>query len=114
VATQRLLACHNKAQPGETIKGVTTDLVRNHAYDYPYEGGCWMTQRNPNFPDIRPYGWHGTGSDTRASLPIMLDDCPPMWDSEHLDAFTAPNGPQRELRAGRFPKLMGRDVLCSS
>ena len=54
VPTAQLLAWHDTAQPGDTIKGVTTDLVRNHAYDYTYEGGCWLTQRNPNFPDSRP------------------------------------------------------------
>jgi hypothetical protein len=54
VPTRQLLAWHDSAQRGDAIKGVTTDLVRNHAYDYTYEGGCWLTQRNPNFPDSRP------------------------------------------------------------
>ena len=54
VPTAQLLAWHDTAQPGDTIKGVTTDLVRNHAYDYTYEGGCWLSQRNPDFPDSRP------------------------------------------------------------
>ena len=54
VPTRQLLAWHDTAQRGDTIKGVTTDPVRNHAYDYTYEGGCWLSQRNPNFPDSPP------------------------------------------------------------
>ena len=52
--TRQLLAWHDSAQRGDTIKGVTTDPVRNHAYDYTYECSSYMTQRNPNFPDSRP------------------------------------------------------------
>jgi len=44
VPTRQLLAWHDKAQPGDAIKGVTTDLVRNHAYDYTYEADATESQ----------------------------------------------------------------------
>jgi hypothetical protein len=72
VATQRLLAWHDKAQPGDTIKGVTTDIVRNRAYDYTYEGGCWLSQRNPDVPASPP-----RFSCTRTTSPVTaFPTCP--------------------------------------
>jgi len=52
--TAELLAWYDKAQPLDEKKGVVTDHEKRHSYDYRFEGGKYLTQRNPNFPDSNP------------------------------------------------------------
>lgn len=53
-AVRQLLQWYDTSALFAEIRGVVTDLTRNHAYDYRIEGGKFLTQRNPNYPDSPP------------------------------------------------------------
>ena len=52
--TQRLLAWYDKGKLMDVIKGVVANDTNGHAYDYRVEGGKFLTQDNPNFPQSPP------------------------------------------------------------
>jgi len=49
-----LLRFYDKAQLFDEVKGVVTDPETKHCYDYRFEGGKYLSQRNPNFPESNP------------------------------------------------------------
>ena len=53
-AREELLAWCDTARVGDAKKSVTTDFAKNHAYDYTFEGGVYLSQQNPNHPQSRP------------------------------------------------------------
>jgi hypothetical protein len=54
VAVREFLTWYDHAELFDEKKGVVTDFDRNHAYDYRFEGGKWLSQRNPNHPESNP------------------------------------------------------------
>ena len=50
---QTLLTWYDKGHLGDEIKGVKCK-VNDRAYDYKIEGGKYLTQNNPNYPDSKP------------------------------------------------------------
>ena len=53
-AREELLKWYDRAKIGDMKKGVIANLENRHAYDYKFEGGIYLTQRNPNHPDSPP------------------------------------------------------------
>ena len=52
-AVQTLLAWYDRARLGDVKKGVGCQQ-NGRAYDYKIEGGKYLTQNNPNFPESNP------------------------------------------------------------
>ena len=51
--TQELLQWYDSAQLMDVKTGVITN-DNGHSYDYRIEGGKYLSQNNPNFPDTPP------------------------------------------------------------
>jgi hypothetical protein len=51
-ATQKILWFYDGATPKETLQGVK--MPDERIFNYRFEGGIWLTQHNPMFPERKP------------------------------------------------------------
>jgi len=53
-AVRELLHWYDRAAVFVVYKEDSAATEKRHFYDYRYEGGRWLSQRNPNFPESNP------------------------------------------------------------